>query len=363
MRPTRTTILMTTLLLGLVTGAIQAQSPRRAERVTRIQRAHSGPIAEVQGPEYPPLEAPTPRPVPRPAPTRRPPLQRRVTTSGPRIHPRPQAIAVTTLEVSSSAAVLGRWAKATSLQHPRALRCRWRCLAATHDSGRWQLSSAGQVLATGWAGAPVRGAPGAWTHFQLDLATALPRSSSGVAQYTLTVTPLAGRRPAAATSAPVRISISQAQAQPAVDLEIGRVQPVVERQLSTRLQVRQLGGDFTTWGNSLSMTTPHTTTFRFSTDHADATSGFWQLSEEPFGPEPAEDTATGFLGVAAAPPGQVAQFTINLQSYLPDEPVQSPRTYYVRIYLVLPGWELANPPSNTVQITITPPGPDTQFDF
>jgi len=149
---------------------------------------------------------------------------------------------------------------------------------------------------------------------------------------------------------------AQSAAQTAVEAsgDVAKINP-------TRLEVRLHGGDFEKWVTARSVCSPQSLTFRWRTTLSEAVSGFWVISQAPFGPDPSSPFITsGFLG-PAPDAGKDAWVHINFAGIMPETPPSQPVTYYVRLYLCGPGFIYLEPPSNTVQITYVAPAPPTQF--
>lgn len=136
----------------------------------------------------------------------------------------------------------------------------------------------------------------------------------------------------------------------------------------TMLEVQRFSGDFTDWGDSLTIHSPQKLTFRWATKNPNATSGMWQVNDRLFRPSDSSPHLAKVLTFGSLPEtlagGNPTHFTIDFAQIIKELPATAPKNYYVR----------AIPLSNTGQplgqsfpvVTITygkaPPGTTFQFD-
>jgi hypothetical protein len=149
------------------------------------------------------------------------------------------------------------------------------------------------------------------------------------------------------------------------------------------LEVQLLSGEFTKWGQALTVNAPRTVRFRWSTKRTDAAYARWEVSDKPF-PPPSQTPkppvlAEGWAG-AAPEKGKVTTFNINFSQFAPASPPAKAKKYYVRIRPVKkkPSGSavsagpaqvttqkatpiFAGPASPSAIVTYTKPGPDTIF--
>jgi hypothetical protein len=105
----------------------------------------------------------------------------------------------------------------------------------------------------------------------------------------------------------------------------------------TKIEAQEFSGDFQNWVKLLTITTPDTVTFHYSTNEPDAVSAIWQVSDKPFSTGSAMTPgqaphviASGALGKVPAP-GHVSQFDINFKQFAPATPPTAPLNYWVFI--------------------------------
>lgn len=105
----------------------------------------------------------------------------------------------------------------------------------------------------------------------------------------------------------------------------------------TKIEAQEFSGDFQNWVKLLTITTPDTVTFHFSTSEPGAVSAIWQISDKSFSTGSAMTAgqgphviASGALGKVPAP-GHVSQFDINFKQFAPATPPTVPLNYWVFI--------------------------------
>lgn len=140
----------------------------------------------------------------------------------------------------------------------------------------------------------------------------------------------------------------------------------IMRRTSTSLQVRRYGGDMAEWRQSTDISSPHNVTFRWESKQADATKGYYQVSEEDLGFSATTETmvkaiARGSLGSLPAA-GSVKQFEIDFAAFAPAKPPAATKTYYVRVITLDDQGRVVGTPSASVQVLYSSPNAPVHLD-
>lgn len=126
------------------------------------------------------------------------------------------------------------------------------------------------------------------------------------------------------------------------------------------LEVRQLGGEFEKWGDSMTINYPQKLLFRWGNARSNATSAQWQVSLKPFphGSAPLEYPLLKRGSLSKVPQkGKVNWFRIDFAKFLSKRPPSTPKFYFVRLVQLGANKKPVGVPSLPVTIVYRKPAP------